>query len=110
MVSPGGVVVALVVGEYARSVQQFRPLGRPLVTARRSQRADRPFTALREMASHHPEALQRPAKPRTLFRNRIAEARVQSGAQVLVLLFQPQEPLRLLGTREFRLRLLRQFQ
>ncbi len=62
------------------------------------------------MSPRPPEPLQRPAKAKTSFGSCLYEAPLQTSPQVVVLLFETPQPLCLLRTLQFRVRLLRQRQ
>ncbi len=98
------------VRQHARRIEYIRALPRSLLCPGLAQDARTPLSPLGEMSPRPPEPSQRPAKPNTSFRSCLYEAPLQTSPQVLVLLCETPQPLCLLRTLQFRVRLLRQRQ
>src|SRR5260221_1295070 len=98
------------VRQHAGRIEHIRALPRSLLCSGLAQDARTPPSPLGEMSPRPPEPLQRPAKAKASACFCLREAPLQTRPQVLVLLFETPQPLCLLRTSQFRVRLLRQRQ
>ena len=101
-------IVGLVKSEAARDIEHPRVLQGGLSRCAFGKDTRTPLSPFGNISPRKPEAMHRPAKPDILLRSRLAVAPLERRAQIAVLLFETSQPVGLLRTEQFPVRLLDQ--
>ncbi len=102
----GPLHVRLPVGEPTSRLERIQPLRWELTAGRQRQNLSESRPALVDVATHLPEAPERPAKAHRLLRVTGRDGPFERRSEVIVVLLEPIEPLFPLGAEEMRVRLL----